>query len=52
MFESTDQANAAAARLEDNRSEIDHAIAAQIDWLIQHGPAADHPFIGATYRWL
>lgn len=52
MFESTDQANAAAARLEDNRSEIDHAIAAQIDWLIQHGPAADDPFIGAIYRWL
>lgn len=52
MFESTDQANAAAARLEGNRTEIDRAIAAQVDWLTQHGPAADDPFIGSIYRWL
>ncbi|WP_314905856.1 polyprenyl synthetase family protein [Propionibacterium acidifaciens] len=52
MFDSIDQANAAAARLEENRTEIDRTIAAQIDWLTHHGPAADDPFIGAIYHWL
>lgn len=52
MFESIDQANAAVARLEKNRTEIDRAIAAQIDWLTHHGPAADDPFINVIYHWL
>ncbi|RLP09615.1 polyprenyl synthetase family protein [Propionibacterium australiense] len=52
MFESIDQAGAAAARIEDDRIEVDRAIAAQIDWLIRRGPMVDDPFIGAIYRWM